>query len=197
MKPKSLQFRVHRLKFLFRTPHSALGNCRGFTYVALLAAIVIIGITLGSATKYWSTVSKRDKEEELLFRGEQYRVAIERYYNAIPGRTQYPASIEDLLKDSRTADGKRYLRRKYKDPITGEDFVEERDLRTKQIVGVHSPSEKEPLKQTNFPATAAIYAEFEGKKKYSEWRFLYLPQGGQQPVISAITSTDTGKSSGF
>src|SRR5512139_3904561 len=54
----------------------------GFTYIALLAAIVILGISMGAAGKYWSYVLQREKEEELLFRGEQYRLAIERYYSA-------------------------------------------------------------------------------------------------------------------
>jgi type II secretory pathway pseudopilin PulG len=94
---------------------SLLHNSRGFTYLALLAAI-IIGISMGAAGMYWQNVVQREKEEELLFRGDQYRLAIERYYSAVPGRVQYPASIDDLLKDVRIPTGKRYLRRKYKDP---------------------------------------------------------------------------------
>jgi Tfp pilus assembly protein PilE len=77
-------------------------NRNGFTYIALLAAIVIIGITLGSAAKSWQNIAQREKEEELLFRGNQYRQAIERYYNALPGRHQFPNSIDVLLKDERT-----------------------------------------------------------------------------------------------
>ncbi len=154
---------------------TALRTRNGFTYTALLAAIVIIGITLGSAAKYWHNISIRDKEEELLFRGEQYRLAIERYYYGIPGRgNQYPQSIDDLLKDSRSGGGKRHLRQKYKDPITGEDFVEDRDQLSKRIIGVHSSSDKEPLKKGNFPDQ---YRDFEGKSKYSEWKFQFLPQG--------------------
>lgn len=150
---------------------SADRNSSGFTYTALLAAIVILGITMGAATKFWTNVALRDKEEELLFRGEQYRQAIERYCYAIPGRMQYPQSIDDLLKDNRTILGKRYLRQKYKDPITGEDFVEKRDPLSKRITGVYSSSDKKPLKQENFPETSPIYKDFEGKQKYSDWVF--------------------------
>jgi len=67
------------------TPHSALRtshSSRGFTYTALLVAIIIIGISLGAAGKYWPNVMMREKEEELLFRGGQYRLAIERYFLA-------------------------------------------------------------------------------------------------------------------
>jgi type II secretory pathway pseudopilin PulG len=163
------------------TPRSALraSRARGFTYTALLAAIVIIGISLGSATKYWQNISLRDKEEELIFRGDQYRRAIERYYFSIPGRMQYPPSVDELLKDSRTPQGKRYLRQKYKDPVTGEDFVEIRDPLSNRVTGVYSASEKEPIKQANFPEQ---YKDFEGKKRYSDWRFVYAPPQGH-PVI--------------
>jgi type II secretory pathway pseudopilin PulG len=176
----------HRAPRALFTPRSALcaSRARGFTYVALLAAIVIIGISLGSATKYWQSISLRDKEEELIFRGDQYYRAIERYYFSIPGRMQYPQSMDELLKDSRTPQGKRYLRQKYKDPVTGEDFVEIRDPLSNRITGVYSASEKEPIKQANFPEQ---YKDFEGKKRYSDWRFVYAPpQGLPQSVHSVI-----------
>ena len=148
---------------------------RGFTYIALLAAIVIIGISLGAAGKYWQNVMMREKEEELLFRGEQYRLAIERYYMAFPGRFQYPQNIDDLLKDGRSAAGKRHLRQKYKDPITGEDFEVFRDLtKGNRITGVYSKSDKEPLRTTGFDDP---YRDFENKKKYSEWKFILTQPG--------------------
>ncbi len=142
----------------------------GFTYMALLAALVIIGITLSTVGKYWSNISARDKEEELLFRGEQYRAAIERYYYAIPGRYDYPPSIEELVKDSRSAAGKRYLRQKFADPITGKDFVEIKN-QNMRVIGVCSASEKEPIKQANFDPA---YADFEGKKTYNDWKFQFI-----------------------
>jgi type II secretory pathway pseudopilin PulG len=155
-----------------------LHNSRGFTYLALLAAVIIIGISMGAAGKYWQNVIHREKEEELLFRGDEYRKAIERYYFALPGRPQYPATIDNLLKDERTPQGKRYLRRKYKDPMTEEDFKTIKDPLTNGIMGVYSPSNKKPLKQSNFPDTCL---EFAGKGKYSEWRF-----------VTNITSIQTG-----
>jgi type II secretory pathway pseudopilin PulG len=145
-------------------------NSRGFTYLALLAAIIIIGISMGVAGKYWQNVVQREKEEELLFRGDQYRQAIERYYSAVPGIRQYPASLDDLLKDARTPTGRRHLRQKYKDPITGEDFVEIRD-QLRRIIGVRSSSNKTPLKQANF-AEAYQNQNFNGKSKYSDWQFV-------------------------
>ena len=165
------------MNFELRTHNS------GFTYVALLAAIVIIGISMGAAGKYWSFVMQREKEEELLFRGEQYRTAIERYYRATPGwcKTQrlsicppvvhYPQSIDDLIKDSRFLETRRHLRQKYLDPMTGQDFEVLRDqTKANRIVGVFSTSEKEPFKKTGFPDQ---YQDFENKKAYKEWLFIY------------------------
>ena len=180
-------------RFILPTPNSLLQTSRGFSYIALLVAIVIIGINLGAAGKYWQNVMLRDKEEELLFRGNQYRQAIERYYVAVPGRLQYPGKIDDLLADSRTPLGKRHLRQKYMDPMTGKDF----EIITSQtvttgvtitapqvsampgIIGVHSGSDKEPLKKDNFPAANQ---DFAGKSKYSDWMFVASVKPGQPPI---------------
>lgn len=144
----------------------------GFTYIALLTAITIMGILFASAGKYWQNVILREKEEELLFRGDQYRRAIERYVTALPGRLEYPQSIDDLLSDGRTAKGKRHLRQKYKDPITGEDFEVLRDpSKANRITGVYSKSGKEPLKKSQFDESNK---DFEGKPTYSEWKFTYV-----------------------
>ncbi len=154
------------------------GTQPGFTYISLLVIIAIIGISLGATGKYWQSIVQRDKEEELLFRGDQYRKAIEKYYLALPGRPQLPQSIDDLLADNRTATGRRHLRQRYKDPMTGEDFVEIRDPLSKRITGVHSAGEREPMKKSGF---APEYKDFEGKTKYREWVFSFsiLPT---QPV---------------
>jgi len=169
-----------------RTPNS------GFTYIALLTAVVIMGILMASAGKYWQNVVKREKEEELLFRGDQYRRAIERYYNAKPGANKFPPNLDALLSDDRFPQARRHLRRLYKDPFTGEDF----ELITAQtatglsavppqmrtmpgIIGVCSRSDKEPLKQAEFPEE---YKDFEGKKSYSDWKFVSTaPQQVQAP----------------
>ena len=58
---------------------------------------------------------KRDREEELIHRGLGYSRGIRRYYKKF-GR--YPSKIEDL-EDTNTL---RFIRKRYKDPVTGEDF---------------------------------------------------------------------------
>jgi len=203
MKLKSTEYKVQGTELArLRIPRGAcprmllsgaFRNSRGFAYVALLVAIVIIGISLGAAGKYWQNVMLREKEAEMFFRGDQYRLAIEHYYTAVPGRPQYPQSIDDLLTDNRTPSGKRHLRQKYKDPITGEDFGEIRDPRTKAIVGVYSTSEKEPLKKDNFPAA---YHDLAGKSRYRDWLFIARAKPGQAPLVLQLTSPG-GETPGF
>ncbi len=156
----------------FRNPKSEIRNASGFTYIALLAAIVIIGISLSAAGRYWSHVLLREKEEELLFRGEQYRLAIERYYFAKAPNT-LPATVEQLLKDDRFPAAKRHLRHPFKDPITGEDFELIRDkAKGNRIVGVQSTSGGTPLKQGGFPDP---YGKFAEKQSYTDWKFQFEP----------------------
>jgi len=81
---------------------------------AILIGISIMAIGMTAAMPVWKHQVQREKEEELVFRGEQYVHAIalfqRRYANA------YPPSIDLLVEQ-------KFLRKKYKDPITGEDFV--------------------------------------------------------------------------
>lgn len=58
---------------------------------------------------------RRDQEDEMIHRGVQYTRAVRAYYKKF-GR--YPTRIEDL----ESTNNMRFLRRRYKDPITGQDF---------------------------------------------------------------------------
>src|SRR6202023_2489845 len=58
--------------------------------------------------------SERDKEQSLIDCGEQYKRAIQLYVAAVK---KYPQKIEDL----ENTNNKRYLRKRYIDPMTGKD----------------------------------------------------------------------------
>ena len=58
---------------------------QGFTYISALVFVAIMGIALSTAGGFWSTVMKREREQELLFRGDQILRAIESYYRQAPG----------------------------------------------------------------------------------------------------------------
>jgi type II secretory pathway pseudopilin PulG len=86
---------------------------RGYAMVALLVALSIMGVMLSVALPAWHTAARREREAELAFRGEQYARAIrlfqQRYTNTSP------PSVDVLVSE-------RFLRKKYKDPITGGEF---------------------------------------------------------------------------
>ncbi|MFA5082297.1 MAG: hypothetical protein WC474_07125, partial [Hydrogenophilaceae bacterium] len=95
-------------------------KARGFTYLAILIAIAMMSAVMGVTLDVWHTAQLREKERELLFVGEQFRQAIGRYYLATPGREKkFPASLDELLEDTRLSGVQRYLRRIYRDPTTG------------------------------------------------------------------------------
>jgi type II secretory pathway pseudopilin PulG len=146
-----------------------------FTYITALIFVMIIGITLTTGSAYWSTIIKREKEKELLFRGDQIRGAIEAYYNGAPGGGSkvYPASLNDLLKDSRHLTTKRYLRKIFKDPMTMDGKWGLIKAPGGKIKGVYSLSKELPLKTADFQKD---YAVFEKAGNYSDWRFVYPPE---------------------
>ena len=145
---------------------------RGFTYLTALFLVAIMSGSLALIGEVWHTSAAREKEAELLFIGNEYRRAIERYYLAGTGARQYPKNLADLLKDPRQPGTVRHLRRLYPDPITGAEewgLVKSNDG---GFAGVHSLSEGTPLKTAGF---ATRDASFEGKSKYAEWQFVFAP----------------------
>ncbi len=147
---------------------------KGFTYISLLFAIVIIGVSLSAIGRQWSLIDRADKEEELLFRGDQFVRAIDTYYKSAHGQANlYPKNFENLLKDPRSLAPRRYLRKISKDPLTGKaDWIPIIEKKSGRIKGVKSRSENPPLKEDGFPDR---YKYFKGKGSYSEWGFVHKP----------------------
>ena len=59
---------------------SPLSSRAGFTYIAALVMVVVIGIMAAKGAELWSTRMKRERETELIFRGCQVRDALRRWY---------------------------------------------------------------------------------------------------------------------
>ncbi|MFP4890276.1 type II secretion system protein [Paraburkholderia sp. EG304] len=147
--------------------------------LALLIALMLMSIALMGALDVWSLERQRERERQLLFVGNQYRLAILRYYRA--GRA-LPASIDELLDDSRFPAPLHHLRRAYPDPVTGKnDWVLMQQ--GARIYGVYSSSTDLPIKHAGFPL---LYQDFENQKTYGGWQFFYLP-----PVVRNYTNTNT------
>lgn len=147
---------------------SKAGRQRGFSYLWVLLLVALMGIGLTVAAEIDATAAQRDKEQQLLAIGRQFRTAIERYHEASNVK-EYPASLDDLLVDPRVPGVRRHLRKIFVDPMTGRaewGLVKVAG----RIVGVHSLSERQPIKQANFEADDF---GFTGRSKYSEWVFTY------------------------
>ena len=155
---------------------------RGFTYIGVLFLAAIMAGGLALTGDVWHTSTMREKEAELLFVGNQYRKAIQRYYLTGPQR-QYPRSLDDLLKDPRQPATVRYLRKLYPDPITGNEWVLIK-APDGGILGVHSASQEKPFKTANFKLRDR---SFDGVEKYSDWKFIFQPAAVTKPAAKPAT----------
>ena len=94
---------------------SQINSQSGYILLGLLLAVTLISLALTMELPTIGTEIRRQREEEMIHRGAQYARAVKRFYRKF-GR--YPLSVEQL----ENTDGTRFLRRRYKDPITGKDF---------------------------------------------------------------------------
>jgi len=86
----------------------------GFLMAALLVGMAVTAIWMSAMLPTWRQQAQRQREDDLIFRGEQYARAIALF--ATKNNGALPTSIDDLVQQ-------RYLRKKWKDPITGKDFM--------------------------------------------------------------------------
>lgn len=143
---------------------SAHGADGGFMMVALLVAMSIAAIWLAAALPSWRQQAQREKEDDLVFRGEQYARAIALYQNK--NRMLPPPDIDTLISQH-------YLRKKWKDPITGEDFA---------LVGIGIIQQTTPTK----PGQA--------QPAQPQQQSQINTGGSQQPGITGVRSTSTATS---
>jgi type II secretory pathway pseudopilin PulG len=151
----------------------------GLVLLALLIALMLMSIALAGALDVWSLQRRREEEKQLLFAGDQYRRAIVRYYRL---SRAYPASVGDLLDDTRFPTLMHHLRRAYPDPITGQNqwvFL----WRGDRFYGVYSSSDQVTVKRAGFPRQ---YEDFEGEETYGKWKFIYLAPGLSVPAGDAV-----------
>ena len=151
-----------------------LQAARGFTYVAIMIFVAILALVSATVLSAGSALQRRMQEEELLFVGQQFAEAFKSYFEATPaGQRNYPAKLEELLRDPRYPGVRRHLRKVYIDPMTGKPewgVV----AAPGGIIGVHSFSQRAPLKVAEFEPAFAVLAD---KKSYVDWKFGFAPPG--------------------
>jgi type II secretory pathway pseudopilin PulG len=111
---------------------------RGYAMAALLVAMSVMAIVLSTAMPVYQTVARREREAELVFRGEQYARAIALFQRKYGN--QLPPDVDVLIDQ-------KFLRKKYKDPITGGDF---------QYLGADSPELAQAMSTTPQQALDAL-----------------------------------------
>lgn len=100
---------------LLSPQHRSGRNDQGYILITLILFVALLAIALTATLPVVKQQVKRDREEEMIHRGVQYSRAIKKYVKKFGS---YPTKIEDLQSASNT----RFLRKRYKDPITGKDF---------------------------------------------------------------------------
>src|SRR2546427_8362505 len=160
---------------------------RGVTYVVVMLAVVLIGISVPVAAKQWKAVVQREREADLLARGIEIQTALAVYSaQQKKGRTGFPGEIYPLTLEELTKQPKPVLRKAYKDPMTGNDWEYVRDP-TGRIKRVRSKSKAEPFKQKDFPP---VVRHFDGLTSYNDWGFQH--PNASTPQAPAGQQTTTG-----
>ena len=90
-------------------------NEAGYTLLIVVFLVATMIIAAAAAAPSVLTEGRREKEAEMIWRGEQYERAIGLYFKKFG---KYPTKVEDL---TRVTNGVRFLREAYKDPMNKED----------------------------------------------------------------------------
>jgi len=166
--------------------------------VSLLVGLGIMSVLLSILLPVWNQSARRDREFELVFRGEQYARAIELYQRRFVGA--YPPDFNTLVEQ-------KLLRRMYRDPMTADGefraiyLSQVEDVIRQSSSGDNSEESQEgevseliEIGAINFDArqsggVVGVVSESEdtalrtynGRQKYNEWAFVYVP-GSRRPA---------------
>jgi type II secretory pathway pseudopilin PulG len=138
----------------------------GYAMAALLVMIGVMAIVMAALLPVWRHEAQREKEAEFVFRAQQYVRAIRLYQSRFQ---TFPPSFDVLVSQ-------RFLRKKYKDPITNDDFQPlyaagqgpnrgnnpQGAVTGGGIIGVTSKSKETSIRV------------FNGATHYNEWQAVYV-----------------------
>ena len=173
---------------------------KGYAMAALLVAMSVMAIVMSVAMPTWSHMIRRDKEEELIFRGTQYARAINQYQRKFANAS--PASLDVLIEQ-------RMLRKKFRDPLSPNKDGEFQMLylQTQGIMGPQgqspggsqggsrgsgpqtggglggsigpSPSGRGAIVGVASKNTGQSIKTYKGKDHYNEWQFIGMEMSVQ------------------
>ena len=87
----------------------------GYSLLMVVFLVATMMILTSAATQNILTQGRREREADMVWRGEQYQRAIGLYFRKFG---KYPAKVDDLVKQT---NGVRFLRQAYTDPMNKED----------------------------------------------------------------------------
>ncbi len=90
-------------------------SSRGYILITLMLFVTLLTIAAMAVAPAIARQIQRDREEEMMHRAVGYARAVRNFYKKF-GR--YPTRIEEL----ESTNNLRFLRKRYRDPITGQDF---------------------------------------------------------------------------
>jgi type II secretory pathway pseudopilin PulG len=177
---------------------------RGYTMVAVVIFIAILTILIAAVAPSISTIMRREREEELLFRGKQYARAIALFRRRY-GRQ--PTSLKEMYEHR-----PRTIRKLWKDPMCNCDdwkVLIEGQLESTPFLDQNvDPSNRPPatygnLLRTPTPGTGGggeeeqavgpivgvrsrvhkpALREWRGRRFYDEWRFIMGDADSDVPI---------------
>ncbi len=165
---------------------------------ALLVGMSVAAVLMTAVMPVWKQMSKRERETELVFRGQQYVRAIGLFQQR-SGPGVLPPNLDVLVTG-------RFLRKKFKDPVTNEDFALLSPTQAAGQAGAVQPGAPGGAGRGVQPSTPgqgrvigapssapvggatggiigvaskskeASLRIFNGRTHYNEWQFIYVQQ---------------------
>lgn len=179
---------------------------RGFTLAGLIVVLAVMAIALTVAIQSVTFQKRRENEEELIFRGQQFVEAI-RLFRARNGR--FPLSLDELYTAK-----PRVIRKQWRDPMTGKAdwrpllFGQDGQTVTpptgvratpapqptpQATPGPGAPGEPQggPIVGVSSRSCEESIRVLDGRTRYCDWKFVFDPnkQTGPRPPVPSVVPT--------
>lgn len=180
---------------------------RGYNMVILVIVITLMNAALAITLPAWSTAIRREKEEELIFRGLQYAEAIRVFRNRFQRLPQSlnelvevkPRCIRQLWKDPMTESGKWQLIFEGQPTVPGQLQAQpgnDSDDPGQSQFGVpKDPVNVGPIKGVRSSSGKESILKFNNQQSYNQWEFtvdLLIPGAAVVPGAAVPAPGATG-----
>jgi len=181
---------------------------RGYAMAGLIVGLAVMAVLMTAAMPVWKQMAQREKEAELVFRGEQYAHAIGMFQRRTANA--FPPNLDVLVTQ-------KFLRKKYKDPITNEDFLPLANTQGPAAQRGGQPAQQGAAQQgrgqqagqgaqapgggttvggiigVTSKSTETSIRLYKGRSHYNEWAFIYTPPAQAPGVGGAPGAAGRGQ----